>query len=136
MNYFHVASHMQGIWFANVSNYLLAFTYFKAIMNTLLAKVHIKKKAGFKATEKTGGGAGGGNAAAALQSMLLNRLTSLTKRFNQAQLPQLYVAQPQPSGKPMLSCISVHSDKWHTYFKFATAIGVCICYKLASGSCV
>jgi hypothetical protein len=29
MNYFHVAEHMRGIWMANVSNYLLSFTYAK-----------------------------------------------------------------------------------------------------------
>jgi hypothetical protein len=29
MNYFHVADHMRGIWMANVSNYLLSFTYAK-----------------------------------------------------------------------------------------------------------
>lgn len=39
---------------ANVSNYLLSFTYAKAITNTMLAKLQIKKKAGFKPTEKTG----------------------------------------------------------------------------------
>lgn len=50
---------MRGIWFANVSNYLLSWTYAKAIWNVLLSKVHIKQKAGFKATEKTGAGAGG-----------------------------------------------------------------------------
>lgn len=48
MNYFHVAEHMRGCWMANVSNYLLAYTYAKAISNTILAKLHIKKKAGFK----------------------------------------------------------------------------------------
>jgi hypothetical protein len=29
MNYFHVAEHMRGIWMANLSNYLLSFTYAK-----------------------------------------------------------------------------------------------------------
>lgn len=85
---------------ANVSNYLLSFTYAKAILNTLLAKVHIKKKAGFKPTEKK---QGAGGSTVLLQSALLSRLTSLTKRFNQAALPQLYQPQQTPTGKPMTS---------------------------------
>eukprot|EP00879_Flechtneria_rotunda_P011197 GHRR01011695.1.p1 GENE.GHRR01011695.1~~GHRR01011695.1.p1 ORF type:complete len:695 (+),score=198.24 GHRR01011695.1:342-2426(+) len=96
MNYFHVAEHMRGIWMANVSNYLLTFTYAKAIVNTLLAKVHIKKKAGFKPTEKSTGGPTGPTAQ--LQLALMNRLTSLTKKFNQATLPHLYQPQPIPTG--------------------------------------
>uniref|UniRef100_A0A383V9F4 Glycosyltransferase 2-like domain-containing protein n=1 Tax=Tetradesmus obliquus TaxID=3088 RepID=A0A383V9F4_TETOB len=97
MNYFHVAEHMRGIWMANVSNYLLSFTYAKAIANTLLSKVHIKKKAGFKPSEKTGAG-GATGATAQIQSALMHRLTSLTRRFNQATLPQLYQPQPAPAG--------------------------------------
>eukprot|EP00775_Hariotina_reticulata_P006654 gene6654-6879_t len=96
-NYFHVAEHMRGIWMANISNYLLSFTYAKAITNTLLAKLHIKNKAGFKPTEKTGAG-GAIGPTAQLQSALLNRLTSLTRRFNQATLPQLYQPQSSPTG--------------------------------------
>lgn len=84
MNYFHVAEHMRGTWMAQVSNYLLAYTYSKAITNTLLAKLHIKKKAGFKPTEKTAGGGGAGGvgasgATAQIQAALMNRLTSLTR---------------------------------------------------------
>jgi hypothetical protein len=80
----------------------------QAILNTLLSKVHIKKKAGFKPTEKTGGGA-----TAQIQSALMHRLTSLTKRFNQATLPQLYQPQVAPAGERLreapgdqcLSCV-------------------------------
>jgi hypothetical protein len=82
MNYFHVAEHMRGTWMANVSNYLLTYTYTKAISNTILAKLHIKKKAGFKPTEKTAGGggaAGTSGATAQIQAALMNRLTSLTR---------------------------------------------------------
>lgn len=82
MNYFHVAEHMRGTWMANVSNYLLTYTYTKAISNTILAKLHIKKKAGFKPTEKTaagGGAAGTSGATAQIQAALMNRLTSLTR---------------------------------------------------------
>jgi hypothetical protein len=64
----------------------------------MLSKVHIKKKAGFKPTEKTGGG-GATGATAQIQSALMYRLTSLTKRFNQATLPQLYQPQVAPAGK-------------------------------------
>ena len=35
-NYFHVADHLRGIWFANISNSLLAFTYSKARAGRLL----------------------------------------------------------------------------------------------------
>jgi hypothetical protein len=70
----------------------------QAILNTLLSKVHIKKKAGFKPTEKTGGG-GATGATAQIQSALMHRLTSLTKRFNQATLPQLYQPQVAPAGE-------------------------------------
>lgn len=80
---------------ANVSNYLLSFAYAKAILNTLLAKIHIKKKAGFKPTEKTQGAAG---STAQIQNALMQRLTSLTRRFNQATLPQLYQPQQTPIG--------------------------------------
>lgn len=82
MNYFHVAEHMRGSWMATVSNYLLAYTYGKAIGNTLLAKLRVKKKAGFKATEKTAGGGGAvgtSGATAQIQAALMNRLTSLTR---------------------------------------------------------
>lgn len=81
MNYFHVAEHMRGTWMANVSNYLLTYTYAKAITNTILAKLHIKKKAGFKPTEKTAGGGANGTsgATAQIQAALMNRLTSLTR---------------------------------------------------------
>jgi hypothetical protein len=100
MNYFHVADHMRGLWMANVSNYLLCFTYSKAIINVLAAKLHLKQKAGFKATEKTqGGGAAGASAAALIQSRLLNRLNSLTKGFNQATVPQLYSTPPVPTSE-------------------------------------
>jgi hypothetical protein len=72
----------------------------QAIVNTLLAKVHIKKKAGFKPTDKTqapGGGAAGGFP---VQAAFMARLTSLTRRFNQERLPQLYDAPVvvQPTG--------------------------------------
>jgi hypothetical protein len=95
-NYFHVGDHVRGIWLAQVSNYLLCFTYAKAITNTLLAKLHIKKKAGFKPTTKTSTGAAGapppldGAAEFPVQTAVLARLTSLTRRFNQATLPHLY----------------------------------------------
>jgi hypothetical protein len=69
----------------------------QAILNTMLSKVHIKKKAGFKPTEKTGGGGATGTTAQ-IQSALMHRLTSLTKRFNQATLPQLYQPQVAPAG--------------------------------------
>jgi hypothetical protein len=69
----------------------------QAILNTMLSKVHIKKKAGFKPTEKTGGG-GATGATAQIQSALMHRLTSLTRRFNQATLPQLYQPQVAPAG--------------------------------------
>lgn len=171
MNYFHVADHMRGIWMANVSNYLLTFTYAKvgstasshllrgvarrsgrccahlpslypcssaagqanhggveachmplhcvsathlnprslsttpktneclapasqAIINTLLSKVHIKKKAGFKPTDKTQMA----NPSLQIQTAFMSRLTSLTRRFNQGTLPQLYVPHAQPAG--------------------------------------
>lgn len=32
----HKLSHLQGLWLALMSNHLLAFTYFKATINTLL----------------------------------------------------------------------------------------------------
>jgi hypothetical protein len=184
MNYFHVGDHLRGIWMANVSNYLLCFTYYKvrghayrtvrakdsclrvlgptlcprgqsrrgcweltaaihckiwpralppthqvvgveyqfrvaladrfndpclpcrracappiqAIINTLLSKVHIKKKAGFKPTEKVQGAS-----AFPVHAAFLARLTSLTRRFNEATLPQLYEAPvPQPVGELQL----------------------------------
>lgn len=84
MNYFHVAEHMRGSWMAKVSNYLLAYTYAKAIGNTLLAKLHVKKKAGFKPTEKTAGGGSGGAGADWLALLLL-----LLPRDCLARLPQL-----------------------------------------------
>lgn len=65
----------------------------RAIVNTLLAKVHIKKKAGFKPTEKTtggGGAAGGPGGAPDFPAAVMARLTSLTRRVNGAILPQLY----------------------------------------------
>ncbi|GBF89253.1 six-hairpin glycosidase [Raphidocelis subcapitata] len=102
-SYFHVADHMRGIWMAQLSNQLLCFTYFKAILNTLLAKVHIKKKAGFKPTDKTQAPAGGGPGGPGfpVQAAFMARLTSLTRRFNQERLPQLYEAPivVQPAGK-------------------------------------
>ena len=95
MNYFHVADHMRGLWMANVSNYLLTFTYFKAITNTMLAKLHIKKKAGFKVTVK----AGGPGPALQMQATFMSRLNSLTRRFNQATVPTLYSQAPAPTGR-------------------------------------
>ncbi|KAI8463876.1 MAG: nucleotide-diphospho-sugar transferase [Monoraphidium minutum] len=93
-NYFHVGDHMRGIWMANVSNVLLSFTYSKAILNTLLAKVHIKKKAGFKPTDKTSAA----NPSLQIQTAFMARITSLTRRFNQATLPQLYAPHASPAG--------------------------------------
>lgn len=80
----------------------------QAIVNTLLAKVHIKKKAGFKPTEKTtGGGAGAGAAGAAVpvQAAFLARLTSLTRRFNGAALPQLYDGTQQAATAGACVCV-------------------------------
>jgi hypothetical protein len=37
-----------GLWLANLSNFILCFTYFKAVINTLLVKLHFKKASGFK----------------------------------------------------------------------------------------
>ena len=100
MNYFHVADHMRGLWMANVSNYLLAYTYSKAILNILAARLGLKAKAGFKVTEKTQGGGQAGTAAAQLlQSRLLNRINSLTRGFNQATVPQLYSVPPAPTSE-------------------------------------
>ncbi len=36
MNYVHKPSHLKGLWFASISNHILAFTYMKAVANTLL----------------------------------------------------------------------------------------------------
>lgn len=101
MNYFHVAEHMRGSWMANVSNYLLAFTYAKAITNTLLAKVHIKKKAGFKPTEKTAGAgtAGTSGATAQIQAALMNRLTSLTRYVSKTDVVCLKSVMAQHSRR-------------------------------------
>lgn len=66
----------------------------QAITNTLLSKVHLKKKAGFKPTDKTQNV----NPALQIQTAFMSRLTSITRRFNQAQLPQLYEPQVQPAG--------------------------------------
>lgn len=58
----------------------------QAIVNVLLSKVHIKKKAGFKATEKTGAGMAAPPLAQTtnqIQSFMLSRVNSLTRRFNQ-----------------------------------------------------
>lgn len=38
MNYFHVAEHMRGIWMANVSNYVLSFTYAKVSVTAAVAQ--------------------------------------------------------------------------------------------------
>jgi hypothetical protein len=67
----------------------------QAIVNTLLSKVHLKKKAGFKVTQKTQAAA---NPSLQIQNAFMSRLTSFTRRFNQAQLPQLYAPQAQPAG--------------------------------------
>jgi hypothetical protein len=37
-----------GLWLANLSNFILCFTYFKAVINTLLVKMGFKKASGFK----------------------------------------------------------------------------------------
>jgi hypothetical protein len=55
MNYVRKLAHLKGNWFATVSNYILCFTYFKAVVNTLLSKLGFKEKAGFKSTDKRGG---------------------------------------------------------------------------------
>ena len=111
----------------------------QAIVNVLLAKVHIKKKAGFKVqarqrppcgaclrrgvrvlartcgmadhplvcaclptalssqpTDKTTGA----NTSLQIQAAVWGRLTSLTRRFNAATLPNLYAPQAQPTGEP------------------------------------
>ena len=73
----------------------------QAIINTLLSKVRIKKKSGFKATDKKVGALPPGQAGAAgypVQAAFMARLTSLTRRFNQAALPQLYEPQAQTTG--------------------------------------
>jgi hypothetical protein len=77
----------------------------------MLSKVHIKKKAGFKPTEKMGGG-GATGATAQIQSALMNRLTSLTKRFNQATLPQLYQPQVAPAGTCSAMNVAAISAVW------------------------
>jgi hypothetical protein len=72
----------------------------QAIVNTLLSKVHIKKKAGFKPTDKT-------QAAAnpfPVQTAFMARLTSLTRRFNQNHLPQLYEPTVLP---PSGACVMI-----------------------------
>ncbi len=53
--------HLTGLWLANLSNSILCFTYFKAIVNTMLSKVHLKGKQGFKVR------GGGGSASAGRQ---------------------------------------------------------------------
>jgi hypothetical protein len=40
--------HLMGLWLANLSNFILCFTYFKAVINTLLVKMGVKKASGFK----------------------------------------------------------------------------------------
>ncbi|KAF8068163.1 midA [Scenedesmus sp. PABB004] len=95
--YFSVAEHSHGIWLAGVSNQLLALTYAKAIANTLLSKLRLKKAAGFKPTEKTGAGVrpGGGAGLA-----IMGRLNSLTRRFNPPPaLPRLQQAPQAPPGE-------------------------------------
>jgi hypothetical protein len=36
MNYVRRPSHLRGQWMSAVSNHVLSFTYFKAVVNTLL----------------------------------------------------------------------------------------------------
>eukprot|EP00879_Flechtneria_rotunda_P023643 GHRR01025018.1.p1 GENE.GHRR01025018.1~~GHRR01025018.1.p1 ORF type:complete len:506 (+),score=180.60 GHRR01025018.1:1056-2573(+) len=45
-------SHLQGMWLSLVSNHLLAPTYTKATLSTLMSVIGLKRKAGFKATDK------------------------------------------------------------------------------------
>eukprot|EP00878_Enallax_costatus_P044617 GHUV01053306.1.p2 GENE.GHUV01053306.1~~GHUV01053306.1.p2 ORF type:complete len:203 (+),score=54.94 GHUV01053306.1:406-1014(+) len=45
-------THSRGMWLSGISNNLLAFTYAKAVINTLLSIIGFKEKAGFKATVK------------------------------------------------------------------------------------
>jgi hypothetical protein len=40
--------HTTGLWLANLSNFILCFTYFKAIFNTLLVRIGVKAESGFK----------------------------------------------------------------------------------------
>ena len=42
------AEHLTGLWLANLSNSILCFTYVKAIFNTLLVRIGLKKESGFK----------------------------------------------------------------------------------------
>ncbi len=66
--------------------------------NVMLSKLGIKEKAGFKVTEKTHA-APVHTATASIQTALLTRMTSLTRRFNQSQVPHLYVQQPASTSK-------------------------------------
>lgn len=50
--YFHQLAHIKSLWFANISNTVLWFTYTKAVINVLLSKFGLKGGVGFKVTEK------------------------------------------------------------------------------------
>jgi hypothetical protein len=66
---------------ANLSNFILCFTYFKAIVNTLLVRVGLKKESGFKVRRGQGWGAAG-RAAGLLAALLwLAGLCELVRRL-------------------------------------------------------
>lgn len=91
-SYVHTPLDSQALWLASLSNQLLAFTYFKAIVSVFLSKVGIKRKTVFKVTAK-GGGVGGGMpgggseaaapppASARVQAGLIAFGQSVTRRF-------------------------------------------------------
>jgi hypothetical protein len=51
-NYCRSLPDNKSLWFSNVSNHVLCFTYFKAILNILMVKAGMKQGSGFKATTK------------------------------------------------------------------------------------
>jgi hypothetical protein len=44
--------HIKLLWFASVSCHLLWFTFAKAMINTVLSQIGVKRRSGFKATKK------------------------------------------------------------------------------------
>ncbi|WIA20938.1 hypothetical protein OEZ85_005279 [Tetradesmus obliquus] len=75
MNFVRTPRHLKGQWMASVSNHILTFTYMKAVANTLLSIVGVKAKAGFKATDKSGGA----NPISAIKNLGSNLISSMSR---------------------------------------------------------
>jgi hypothetical protein len=79
-------------------------------------------QAGFKPTDKTTGGGAAATATQQIQAALMTRLTSITRRFNAATLPQLY----EPPAAPPAAAAAKKKEKEEAVIPDKLVMSLCL----------